>query len=82
MSEPQQPKAYNWEPSEEAMPPADPQPSRPFDPRTDLSADSRALLTALEYNAKRNASRIIIHLWLIFVLLPIVFYVVYEMATH
>jgi hypothetical protein len=82
VSEPQQPKAYNWEPPTETIPPVDPQSSRPFDPRTDLSADSRALLTAIEYNAKRNASRIIVHLWLIFVLLPIVFYVVYEMATH
>jgi hypothetical protein len=82
VSELQQPKTYNWEPPTEAIPPVDPKRVGPFDPRTDLSADSRALLTAIEYNAKRNASRIIIHLWLIFVLLPIVFYVVYEMATH
>jgi hypothetical protein len=55
---------------------------REFDPRTELSADTRALLTAIEYNATRSAGRIITHLWLIFVLLPIVLYVVYEMATH
>jgi hypothetical protein len=83
MNEPQQPKTYNWEPPGGAVAPsAEPQPLAPFDPRTDLSADSRALLTAVEYNAKRSAGRIITHLWLIFVLLPIVFYVVYEMATH
>ncbi|MGA9805378.1 MAG: hypothetical protein WA383_14560 [Terriglobales bacterium] len=82
MSESPQPKAYNWEPPAETIPPADPQSSRPFDRRTDLSADARALLTAIEYNANRNATRIITHLWLIFVLLPILFYVVYELATH
>ncbi|MGA2337890.1 MAG: hypothetical protein ABSG08_21150 [Terriglobales bacterium] len=82
MSEPQQPKAYNWEPPAETIPPVDPKAPNPFDRRTDLSADARALLTAIEYNANRNASRIIIHLWLIFVLLPFLFYVVYELATH
>jgi hypothetical protein len=47
----------------------DPEERRPFDPRTDISAD-----------AKHIASRIVKHLWIIFVLLPFVAVLLLAMA--
>ena len=43
---------------------------RPFDPRTEISAD-----------ASHIASRIVTHLWIIFVLLPFVIGVLYLLVT-
>jgi len=43
----------------------------PFDPRTELSAD-----------AKHIASRIVTHLWILFVALPVVLGLLYGIITH
>jgi hypothetical protein len=85
MSEPEHPKTYNWELPAES-PPADPPALAPFDPRTDTSADAYHIAGAIAKSSRENAKeasvRIVKHMWIIFVLLPVVFYVVYELATH
>jgi hypothetical protein len=45
-------------------------PPVPFDPRTEVSAD-----------AKHIASRIVTHLWIIFIALPIAAWILYEIAS-
>lgn len=59
---------------------------RAFDPRTDISADAYHIAGIVakcsREDAREASRRIVKHLWLIFVLLPVVVYVVYEMATH
>lgn len=75
MSEPEQPKTYNWELSAET-PPTDPPPSASFDPHTDISADAYhigGVIAKCSREDSREASgRIIKHMWIIFVLLPVV----------
>lgn len=84
MSEPEQPKTYNWEPTAAAIaPPADPEPSAPFDPRTDISADAYHIAGVFakcsREDGREASGRIVKHMWIIFVLLPVVLAILFAL---
>jgi len=55
----------------------------PFDPRTEISADAEHIADRIvkqaSVDAEHIAARIVKHLWIIFVLLPIVIGILYEL---
>ena len=50
--------------------------------KSQISADAYHIVRCAREDAREASGRIVKHMWIIFVLLPVVFYVVYEMATH
>jgi hypothetical protein len=51
----------------------------PFDPRTEVSADAERIVKQASVDAEHIAGRIVKHLWIIFVLLPIVIGILFEL---
>jgi hypothetical protein len=65
---------------------ADPLPLPPFNTRTDISADAYHIAAVFAQSSRDNAreasGRIVKHLWIIFVLVPVVSFIVFDIATH
>jgi hypothetical protein len=54
------------------------EPTGPFDPREEVSADAHHIAQRARADAREASGRIIRHLWIIFVLLPVVAYVLVQ----
>jgi hypothetical protein len=68
-----------WEDKDPQPPPEHIEPTGPFEPRTEVSADAHHIAQWAGRDADRNAGRIIKHLWIIFVLLPVVLAILYSL---
>ena len=63
---------YMWENAKPETEPKTPAVAVPFDTRTEISADACHIAKCAREDSREAAERIVKHLWIIFVLLPIV----------